>query len=266
MRRCLVALAPDDNSTSILVRLFDYRFNGGGGLSGHSFGNLLLSALTEVTGDTATAISEAGTMLGIKGKVLPVTLTKTSLVAHLKDGSEIREEANIDLRGSIDGAEPIQPIDYVYLDPPAYAYRPAAEAWKVPTPSSWDQGHLHQHPAQPAGAGHRRGHTVLQGPEICVSNLMTKPGESDSFKASDFARLSREYLGTSDKLDCLIVNNSPFPKGCSPGTTPTGKPRWKRIGKHAWLKRKKSWNGPCCHREYTSATTQSPWPRPSWIL
>ena len=48
--------------------------------------------------------------------------------------------------------------------------------------------------------------------KICVSNLMTKPGESDSFKASDFARLSREYLGTSDKLDCLIVNNSPFPE------------------------------------------------------
>ena len=213
IRRCLVALAPDDSSTSILVRLFDYRFNGGGGLSGHSFGNLLLSALTEVTGNTATAISEAGAMLGIKGKVLPVTLTKTTLVAHLKDGSEIREEANIDQRGAVDGAEPTQPIDYVYLDPPAYAYRPAVDALEsadaiVLGPGDIYTSILPNLLVKDIAEAIRSSNAL----KICVSNLMTKPGESDSFKASDFARLSREYLGTSDKLDYLIVNNSPFPE------------------------------------------------------
>ena len=98
VRQCLVALAPDDRSSALMARLFDYRFNAGNGLHGHSFGNLFLTALTEITGNAATAISEASRMLSIKGTVLPVTLTKSTLIARLKDSSEVIGEANIDQR------------------------------------------------------------------------------------------------------------------------------------------------------------------------
>ena len=69
-------------------RLFEYRFPSGEGLNGHSFGNLLLAALTEVTGNTISAIGEAARMLGINGDVLPVTLTHSTLCARLEDGTQ----------------------------------------------------------------------------------------------------------------------------------------------------------------------------------
>ena len=78
--------------------LFEYRFSSGNGLSGHNFGNLLLSALTEVTGNTITALEVASQMLGVQGQVLPVTLTRSSLMARLNDGTELARESAIDLR------------------------------------------------------------------------------------------------------------------------------------------------------------------------
>ena len=77
IRRCLMALASEGESGNLMRRLFDYRFSSGNGLSGHNFGNLLLTVLTEVTGNTITAIEEASKLLGLKGRVLPVTLMST---------------------------------------------------------------------------------------------------------------------------------------------------------------------------------------------
>ena len=208
VRQCLVALAPDDRSTALLARLFDYRFNAGNGLNGHSFGNLLLTALTEITGNTATAIAEASRMLAIRGTVLPVTLTKSSLVARLKDGTEIVGEANIDQRKeNLDVS-----IDYVYLDPKAYPYPPVLEAIAKSDAIIMGPGDIYtsivpnllvEDVAAAINAS--------RATKICVCNLMTKPGESDGFKASDFVNLIRDYLGTTQPLDYLVVNDSPFP-------------------------------------------------------
>ena len=208
VRQCLVALAPDDRSTALLARLFDYRFNAGNGLNGHSFGNLLLTALTEITGTTATAIAEASRMLAIRGTVLPVTLTKSSLVARLKDGTEIVGEANIDQRKeNLDVS-----IDYVYLDPKAYPYPPVLEAIAKSDAVIMGPGDIYtsivpnllvEDVAAAINAS--------RATKICVCNLMTKPGESDGFKASDFVNLIRDYLGTTQPLDYLVVNDSPFP-------------------------------------------------------
>ena len=124
LRRCLMALASDSAESNLMRRLFDFRFSTGDGLNGHSFGNLLLAALTEVTGDTITAIDEAARILGISGAVLPVTLTRSTLRARLVDGSELIGESAIDLRNdNLDVA-----IDYIYLDPKAYVYPPVLDA------------------------------------------------------------------------------------------------------------------------------------------
>ena len=208
IRQCLVALAPDDRSGALMARLLDYRFNAGNGLNGHSFGNLFLTALTEITGNTATAIEEASRMLSIRGTVLPVTLTKSTLIACLKDGSSIVGEANIDQRKeNLD-----VPIDYVYLEPKAYAYPPVLEAIETADAIIMGPGDIYTSILPNL--------LVEDVPEaikssnalkICLCNLMTKPGESDGFKASDFVNLIREYLGTTSPLDYLVVNSAPYP-------------------------------------------------------
>ena len=208
VRQCLVALVPDDRSNALMARLFDYRFNAGNGLQGHSFGNLFLTALTEVTGNTATAVAEASRMLSIQGTVLPVTLTKSTLEARLKDGSEIVGEANIDRRKEkLDIS-----IDYVYLSPKAYAYAPVLEAIEQADAIIMGPGDIYTSIlpnllVEDVASAISRSNAV----KICVCNLMTKPEESAGFKASDFVSLIREYLGTTDLLDYLVVNSAPYP-------------------------------------------------------
>ena len=77
IRRALIALSP--SSQFVLSELFNYRFHEGNGLTGHSFGNLLITALERITGSFEKAVEEAGKILSIKGKVIPVTLERTHL-------------------------------------------------------------------------------------------------------------------------------------------------------------------------------------------
>ncbi len=209
IRQCLVALASSEPPNPLMAQLFDYRFSAGNGLEGHSFGNLYLTALTEVTGNIATAIEEASRMLSIKGTVLPVTLTRASLVARLKDGSELSGEASIGQRQEdLDVS-----IDYIHLSPKAYAYPPAIQAIEEADAVIMGPGDIYtsilpnllvEDVSQAINAS--------SAAKICICNLMTKPGESDGFKASSFVGLIREYLGTTDLLDYLIVNNTPYPE------------------------------------------------------
>ena len=208
LRRCLMALADDGEAANLMRRLFDYRFSTGDGLNGHSFGNLLLAALTEVTGDTITAIEQASRILGIKGSVLPVTLTKSALCARLVDGSELVGESTIDLRNEgLDVA-----IDYIYLDPKAYAYPPVLDAIAhadaiVLGPGDIYTSVLPNLLVEDVAQAINDSSAV----KIHVCNLMTKPNESAGFRTSNFLALLTEYLGTRQPLDFLLVNSAPVP-------------------------------------------------------
>src|SRR3954465_7694635 len=92
IRNCMVALSED---STLLSRLFQYRFRGEGGLGGHSFGNLFLAALTEVTGDFVEAVRLSSEVLASKGRIYPATLNDVRLVAELEDGREVRGESRI---------------------------------------------------------------------------------------------------------------------------------------------------------------------------
>src|SRR3954466_4630732 len=92
IRNCMVALSED---STLLSRLFQYRFRGEGGLGGHSFGNLFLAALTEVTGDFVEAVRLSSEVLASKGRIYPATLNDVRLVAQLEDGREVRGESRI---------------------------------------------------------------------------------------------------------------------------------------------------------------------------
>ncbi|HJS73587.1 MAG TPA: uridine diphosphate-N-acetylglucosamine-binding protein YvcK [Vicinamibacteria bacterium] len=107
IRNCLVALSADE---SLLSSLFQYRFEGGGGLHGHNFGNLFLTALTSVTGDFAEAVRMASHVLAIRGRIFPSTTEATSLVAALEDGRLVRGETSVSRADAR--------IRRVFLDPP----------------------------------------------------------------------------------------------------------------------------------------------------
>lgn len=208
LRRCLMALAEDTDDGNLMRRLFEYRFPAGEGLNGHSFGNLLLAALTEVTGNTITAIGEAARLLGISGNVLPVTLTHSTLCARLEDGTKLIGESAIDLR-----SDKIEVgVDYIYLEPQAYVYPPVLEAIAAADAIVLGPGDIYtsvlpnllvEDVAQAVNES--------RAVKIHVCNLMTKPGESNGFRASNFLALLTEYLGTRQPLDFLLANNTPLP-------------------------------------------------------
>ena len=208
LRRCLMALSGDEESAGLMRRLFDYRFSAGQGLSGHNFGNLLLAALTEVTGDTVTAIEQAGRILGISGSVLPVTLTKATLCARLEDGSELLGESTIDSRR--DGLDVA--IDYIYLDPKAYAYPPVLDAISRADVIVLGPGDIYTS-VLPNLLVEDVAEAISESAavKIHVCNLMTKPNESAGFRTSNFLGLLTEYLGTRQPLDFLLFNNTPIP-------------------------------------------------------
>ena len=208
VRQALVALSPTDRSSLILRQLFNYRFSKGGGLEGHSFGNLFLTALTEITGGTDKAIEEAGKILGIKGRVLPVTLTHSHLSAKLVDGTEIVGETNIDVRTE----KPDVKIDYVYLDPKAYVYKPVLEEIDSADVIVLGPGDLYTSIVPNLLVdGVAEAINFSKAKKVYVCNLMTKHGESDGFKASDFIKEIRSYL-EEGKLDFVVVNSGVLPE------------------------------------------------------
>jgi len=207
-RQALVALTPDDRSSLVLRQLFNYRFAKGNGLEGHSFGNLFLTALTEITGDADKAISQAGSILGIRGRVIPVTLTSSDLVARLEDGSEIVGETNIDTR-----KEKLDvPIDYVYLKPKAYANSRALEAIEKADVIVIGPGDLYTSLIPNLLVdGIKEAIKDSKANKIYISNIMTKHGESDNFKASTFIEEITTYLGYKN-LEYAVINKSNLPE------------------------------------------------------
>ena len=209
LRQCLLALSPDDHASMLLRQLFNYRFDKGNGLDGHSFGNLFLTALTEVTGSTEAAISEVGRLLGIKGQVLPVTLTNASLGARLDNGKEVMGEANIDRRV----VDPEVAIDYVFLQPKAYVYPLTAKTIEEADAVVIGPGDLYTSIIPNLLVdGVSDAIQRSKGKKIYVCNLMTKHGESDGFKASDFIKEVQSYLGSRSVPEYVIVNTEALPE------------------------------------------------------
>lgn len=207
VRRALLALSSAPEQI-MLRRLFDYRFNKGASLSGHSFGNLFLTALTEITGREDKAIEEAGKILNIKGRVLPVTLTPNHLCARLEDGTVIRGETNIDIRR----VRPDLRILDVFLDNPAKIHPEAAKAIKEADLVVIGPGDLYTSViVNLLVEGLSKAVRETRGKVIYVCNIMNKHGETDDFRASGFVHEVSNYLGDEGVLDAVIINKGRYP-------------------------------------------------------
>ncbi|MDO8560991.1 MAG: YvcK family protein [bacterium] len=200
IRRVLVAMSRTDDR--LLSDLFNYRFDRGG-LMGHTFGNIMLTALERLTGSFESAIKEACRILGVEGDVLPVTLTNTRLAAELEDGTIIHGESNINIPKHNGGLK----IKRVWLDPKAKINERARAALIAADMIVIGPGDLYTSiiPNLVVG-GVADAIRKSMAQKVYVVNLMTKWGETNGFKAPDFIASIEKYLGKG-VLDYALVNS-----------------------------------------------------------
>jgi uncharacterized cofD-like protein len=201
IRNCLVALAADE---TMMRELFQYRFKQETEFSGHSFGNLFLTAMTQVTGDFEKAIKESSKVLSIRGRVLPSTLEKVTLVAEHKDGRVTEGEAQIPKAGS--------PIAKIFIRPQDASAAPdAVKAIREAELIILGPGSLYTSIIPNLLIKDiRDAVTDAQVSKIYVCNIMTQPGETDRFKASD--HIKELVTHTHPKIvDACIVNVGRIP-------------------------------------------------------
>ena len=180
------------------------------GVSGHSLGNLIISALQDLNdGNLLRAIEDAQELLDTAGKVLPVTLSHATLCAELADGTTICGETEIDTRGSHDsGALP--PIRRIFLRDATPACDEALRAIRRADVIVIGPGDLYTSVLPNLLVeGITEAIRASEARKIYVCNLMTKHGETDGFTASEFVREIHRYLG--DRVDRVIVHDGSFP-------------------------------------------------------
>jgi uncharacterized cofD-like protein len=201
IRNCMVALSEDE---ALLARLFQYRFETGRGLKGHSFGNLFLTALTSITGDFPDAVRKSAEVLKIAGRIFPSTAANVTLEAILEGGRVVAGETRI--------SRSRRPIRRVRLIPAnARPLRDAVEAIEAADLITLGPGSLFTS-VIPNLLVKGIARAIRQSPALKAYfvNLMSQPGETTSFAASDHVRALLEHAGGA-LLDCAIVSTSRIP-------------------------------------------------------
>ena len=197
LRNCMVALSQDE---ALLSRLFQYRFQSAGSLKGHSFGNLFLAALTKVTGDFPEAVRLCSEVLAIRGRIFPATTQMVTLKAELADGRVISGETRISrsrvrirrvrleprhvqpLAGAL---EAIRKADLILLGP--------GSLYTSIIPNLLVAG---------VADAIRKARATC----VYIANIMTQPGETDGYSATDHVRAIHEHAGGSI-FDWAVLNN-----------------------------------------------------------
>lgn len=184
IRNCMIALSEDEH---LMSRLFRFRFSSVGGLDGHSFGNLFLTAMAEVTGDFAEAVHLASEVLAIKGVIYPATNANVSLRAELEDGSWVTGETRITASR--------QRIRRIHLDPPDAHPLPAAlEAIRSADMITIGPGSLYTSLIPNLLVKEVIGAVLAsRATKIYIQNIMTQPGETDHYSAADHVQALADH-------------------------------------------------------------------------
>jgi uncharacterized cofD-like protein len=197
IRNCLAALADEEK---LLTELFQYRFRAGDGLTGHSFGNLFLTAMSDITGDLERAVAASSKVLAVRGQVLPATLSDVRLWAELADGRHIEGESNIPKAkgrivkvGCIPANPPalpaaikaIQEADYIIIGPGSL-YTSLIPNLLVPEIAD----------AIAKAAALR----------IYICNIMTQPGETEGYTVADHIRAIDAAADDRQLFDAVLVH------------------------------------------------------------
>jgi len=209
VRQCLVAMAPTKEKGEFIRELFMYRFDKGeNGLKGHNFGNLFLTALTDILGDELKAIKAAQEILNIRGNVYPVSLEKCDLVAQYENGEVIIGESEID--------EPKYPhdgrlrISNLFLKPNVTTYKDVEKAILQADAIVIGPGDLYTSIlADIVVKGIPEALSRSKAKKFYVMNLVTKFGQTFGFTANDHILEFEKYSGVSP--DYVFVNSNNLP-------------------------------------------------------
>lgn len=203
VRQCLVALS---NSSRLMRSLMNYRFENGG-LGGHSFGNLLLSALEKVTGSFERAVEEMGKIMYIKGKVIPVTTNQTRLKMVLHNRKLLEGEREVYLSKEID-----QGYHSIYLEPYPKANKEALSEIKHADLIILGPGGLHTSliPNLLVG-GIAAAILKSQAKKVFIANLMNRTGQTTGFSVSSYVKELVKFIG-KDVFDFILVNKQSPPE------------------------------------------------------
>ena len=202
IRNCLVALADKE---SLMEELFQHRFTNGHGLAGHNMGNLLIAAMTQIAGDFEKAIREMSKVLAIRGQVLPATLTDCSLCAELEDGSIIEGESKIPRTGKLIKRVFLKPGD---CEPVPEALNAISDANIIILgPGSLYTSVIPNLLVRGMADAISKSAAVT----VYVCNIMTQPGETEGYKASDHIRAIHQHAG-SGFIEYAIVNIEDIPR------------------------------------------------------
>lgn len=204
LRKSIIALS-SDNENELLRKLFTYRFSQGNGLKGHTLGNLLMVAMTDIMGDEIGAIEMSKYLFNVNGNIVPVTLDDVRLVAEYEDGSKIVGEHLID--------EPKvhKRIMKFYLDSQANAYDGAIEAILNSDYIIIGPGDLYTTTlANIVVKGISEAMQNTKAKLIFIPNLMSKIGQTRGLTQSTMLNLVESYVGRP--FDYVLVNNGRIPQ------------------------------------------------------
>lgn len=201
IRNCLVALA---DTEPLLERLLQFRFPAGEGLAGHSFGNLFLAAMTHIMGDFESAIRETSRVLAVRGRVLPAVRDIVTLRAVMEDGTVVEGESNIPAARKRVRRVELVPRDTVPLPEVLEAIREAdaivvgpGSLYTSVLPNLLVPGMAEAIASSPAK-------------KIYICNVMTQPGETDSFTAAQHVEVIYDHVGRR-LFDYILVNAASLP-------------------------------------------------------
>lgn len=198
IRNCIAALADEEQ---LITELFQYRFKTGSGLEGHSFGNLFLTAMCQITGDMFSAIKESSKVLNISGRVLPSTLENIKLAAEMEDGTTVIGESMIpEAKGHIlrlrcipdspktipEVVEAIRSAELIVLGP--------GSLYTSVLPNL-----LIDEIVQAISKS--------KAPKLYIANIMTQPGETDGYTVGDHVQALLEHTSYPNIINGVIVNN-----------------------------------------------------------
>lgn len=207
IRSCLVALADEQGESGLLRKLFMYRFEKGKGITGMTFGNLFMAALSDILGSQKDAIAQTGKILRISGTVIPVTYTNTHLFAEYENGLILNEEHFID-EPKHDGTLKIKKL---YLEPSAEINQDSLAAIENADYILIGPGDLYTSILPNILVeGIVEALKKSKGKKIYTLNLMTKYGQTYGFSAQDHIDVLEDYLAGA-KIDYVLVNKGSLP-------------------------------------------------------
>ena len=196
-RQCIVAMA---DAEPLMGELFQYRFSEAGELSGHSFGNLFIVAMTRVTGNFERALKESSRVLAVRGQIVPSTVEDVTLCAELDDKSTVEGESNIP-----HGPSPIRRVYLRPSDPPAFPE--AVDAILHADVIVIGPGSLYTSIIPNLLVdGISQAIKNARALKVYVCNVATQPGETDGYSVSDHVKALHDHVGNG-VFNCVLANN-----------------------------------------------------------